>query len=206
MSNCYNLTKAYICNFPAPDSFDKEGLIRICKELNSALFSTSKIAEYKYKNRGHVQFAQFFPKQSKHLIDKIDILILIGRSYGLSAEELDFIINYDIKYRMGDELNNSEEQWKRLAISRCLTARRLATLHQARWLIFRRFRRWTGQRKLPSVRMLHQSADSILKWSVKFLISYFVENAELYVCSHSQSTKRFPTSILKHIIPGAICS
>ena len=25
--------------------------------------------------------------------------------YGFTEEELDFIINYDIKYRMGDELN-----------------------------------------------------------------------------------------------------
>ena len=27
----------------------------------------------------------------------------------LTEEELDFIINYDIKYRMGDELNKDEE-------------------------------------------------------------------------------------------------
>jgi len=26
--------------------------------------------------------------------------------YGLTDEELDFIINYDIKYRMGDELSD----------------------------------------------------------------------------------------------------
>ena len=26
-------------------------------------------------------------------------------NYGFTDEELDFIINYDIKYRMGDELN-----------------------------------------------------------------------------------------------------
>jgi hypothetical protein len=28
--------------------------------------------------------------------------------YGFTEEELDFIINYDIKYRMGDELNDNE--------------------------------------------------------------------------------------------------
>ena len=27
------------------------------------------------------------------------------KHYGFTEEELDFIINYDIKYRMGDELN-----------------------------------------------------------------------------------------------------
>ena len=30
---------------------------------------------------------------------------LLAKHYGFTEEELDFIINYDIKYRMGDELN-----------------------------------------------------------------------------------------------------
>lgn len=35
----------------------------------------------------------------KPIIDEIDCAL--ARHYGLSAEELDFIINYDVKYRMG---------------------------------------------------------------------------------------------------------
>jgi hypothetical protein len=37
------------------------------------------------------------------MIDKIDKALT--KHYGFTEEELDFIINYDIKYRMGDELN-----------------------------------------------------------------------------------------------------
>ena len=33
---------------------------------------------------------------------------LVYQLYGLTEEELDFIINYDIKYRMGDELGDNE--------------------------------------------------------------------------------------------------
>lgn len=33
---------------------------------------------------------------------------LVYQLYGLTEEELDFIINYDIKYRMGDELGSQE--------------------------------------------------------------------------------------------------
>jgi len=40
---------------------------------------------------------------SKPIIDEIDELL--AKHYGFTEEELDFIINYDIKYRMGDELN-----------------------------------------------------------------------------------------------------
>ena len=49
----------------------------------------------------------FFIKYSKTIIDEIDNIL--AKHYGFTEEELDFIINYDIKYRMGDELNNEEE-------------------------------------------------------------------------------------------------
>lgn len=39
------------------------------------------------------------PKQSRHIIDCIDRLL--AEYYGFTAEELDFIVNFDIKYRMG---------------------------------------------------------------------------------------------------------
>ncbi|GER86002.1 hypothetical protein KDW_01640 [Dictyobacter vulcani] len=40
-----------------------------------------------------------YARKSKPIIDRIDELL--AQHYGLTAEELDFIINYDIKYRMG---------------------------------------------------------------------------------------------------------
>ena len=40
-------------------------------------------------------------KESKHIIDEIDHVL--AEHYAFSDEELDFIINNDIKYRMGRE-------------------------------------------------------------------------------------------------------
>uniref|UniRef100_A0AB33J409 DUF3791 domain-containing protein n=1 Tax=Prevotella sp. GTC17254 TaxID=3236794 RepID=A0AB33J409_9BACT len=47
----------------------------------------------------------------KPIIDKV-----LAHHYGFAEEELDFIINYDIKYRMGDDLNEEElcEIWNLL--------------------------------------------------------------------------------------------
>ena len=39
------------------------------------------------------------PKKSKPIIDEIDAVL--AEHYGFTAEELDFIVNYDIKYRLG---------------------------------------------------------------------------------------------------------
>lgn len=48
---------------------------------------------------GRVEYDEFYPRKSKSIIDEIDRVL--AKHYGLTGEELDFIINYDIKYRMG---------------------------------------------------------------------------------------------------------
>jgi len=42
---------------------------------------------------------EYYHKLSKPIIDEIDCVL--ARHYGFTEEELDFIVNYDIKYRMG---------------------------------------------------------------------------------------------------------
>ena len=42
---------------------------------------------------------EYYHRKSKHIIDKIDTVL--AKHYGLTDEELDYIINYDIKYRTG---------------------------------------------------------------------------------------------------------
>ena len=59
-----------------------------------------------YKATGQVVYDEYYPKLSKSLIDQIDITL--GKNYGLSEEEIDCIINYDVKFRMGDELTTEE--------------------------------------------------------------------------------------------------
>ena len=41
------------------------------------------------------------PRTFKPIIDEIDRVL--AQHYGFTDEELDFIINYDIKYRMGQD-------------------------------------------------------------------------------------------------------
>lgn len=103
LSDCYNLTKKYISGIRIPNNLPKDTLVNEANKLNIDLNNNIQVAEYQYANRGVVRFAQFFPKKSKPIIDEIDKVL--AKYYGFTDEELDFIINYDIKYRMGDELN-----------------------------------------------------------------------------------------------------
>ena len=56
-----------------------------------------KVREQKSKGRTETQ--TFKIQKSKPIIDEIDRVL--AKHYGFTDEELDFIINYDIKYRMG---------------------------------------------------------------------------------------------------------
>ena len=75
-----------------------EDFLILSTTLMEDLKRNSKI--YRRVYRGTLtQFDSFYPALSKPIIDEIDRLL--AQHYGLSDEELDFIINYDIKYRMG---------------------------------------------------------------------------------------------------------
>ena len=56
-----------------------------------------------------ITYDEFFAWKSKPILDEIDRLL--AEHYGFTDEELDFIINYDIKYRMGntDDENGDDE-------------------------------------------------------------------------------------------------
>ena len=57
---------------------------------------------------GHsIHYDQIDASRSKPIIDEIDCVL--AKHYGFTDEELDFIINYDIKYRMGGAVETEEE-------------------------------------------------------------------------------------------------
>jgi hypothetical protein len=108
-TDCRNLTKTTIDNFRCPKScFSDTKLGNVGKMLFADYENNSnkKDTYYKTTNR-NVIYWEYYPKLSKSIIDKIDIAL--AEHYGFTDEELDFIINFDIKYRMGDELNSEEQ-------------------------------------------------------------------------------------------------
>ena len=66
------------------------------------------LATFSEKGLPHTTPIQcIYPKFSKSVIDEIDRVL--AQHYGFTDEELDFIINYDIKYRMGRDAGGEEE-------------------------------------------------------------------------------------------------
>ncbi len=102
-SDCRNLNKREInlarFDIPKADEALVADLCRATELLMEDIRKKSQIVPMKYKKYGLLKIQCTFPKHSKPIIDEIDRVL--ARHYGFTDEELDFIINYDIKYRMG---------------------------------------------------------------------------------------------------------
>jgi hypothetical protein len=77
-------------------------------ELISSLESNSTVETIKSKTRGEVTSKRYVVNKSKPIINEIDRIL--AQHYGFTPEELDFIINYDIKYRMGRDSGEESEE------------------------------------------------------------------------------------------------
>ena len=106
-SDVRNNNPSDLKSLPVVESiFDDKKIVKLSKSLMEDLKANCIWDEREYKENVS-RFQKFFPKHSKPIIDEIDAALV--EHYSFTAEELDFIINYDIKYRMGKELDSGEE-------------------------------------------------------------------------------------------------
>lgn len=104
-TDCRNLTKSFIDNFKVPGALLND--VGVATK-GSKLFADLEANKYKkdtfYQTTGrNVIYYEYYPKLSKSLIDIIDEAI--APHYGFTKEEVDYIINFDVKFRLGGELN-----------------------------------------------------------------------------------------------------
>ena len=106
-SNCRDLNPYDLQNFPVPKNIlEEQKLISLGKKYIQDLISNSSMLERIQKQTGKTETQCFKIQKSKPIIDEIDKVL--AEHYGFTDEELDYIINYDIKYRMGKELEDDE--------------------------------------------------------------------------------------------------
>jgi hypothetical protein len=111
LSDCRHLNLREIRSFPIGIEKMPKALKVCLSELTEKLMLDFKHhanrKECYYKTTGKVIYDEFYPKCSKSTIDEIDHVL--AKHYNFKDEELDFIINYDIKYRMGADEGGNEE-------------------------------------------------------------------------------------------------
>jgi hypothetical protein len=101
-SDCRNLNKREVVAFPVSASDNRptpNQLSGILRRLTQNYQGNSSRRTVDYRGIGSITVQYFNFRPAKPIIDEIDQVL--AKHYGFTDEELDFIINYDIKYRMG---------------------------------------------------------------------------------------------------------
>jgi len=106
-SDCRNLNRREVVGFPIDIARlvaeERRNLDRLARLLSESLIDTSEVRSMRF-GETVLDIQCIIPKFFKPIIDEIDKVL--AKHYGFTDEELDFIINYDIKYRMGRELDD----------------------------------------------------------------------------------------------------
>jgi len=100
--DCFHLSDKLTKSFPVnPNIMKDKELAALNSKLMADLKANAETTTIHTRDGDDIEYAEFYASKSKHIIDEIDRIL--ARHYGFSAEEVDFILNYDIKYRLGQD-------------------------------------------------------------------------------------------------------
>lgn len=107
-SNLRDLNPSDVQNFPVPEAVLADaGLRELGQRYLKDIDRNSAMLVREQKQTGRTETQSSKIQKSKPIINEIDCVL--ARHYGFTEEELDFIINYDIKYRMGRDAEGEDE-------------------------------------------------------------------------------------------------
>ena len=78
----------------------------LARALSESLRENSEFRSMRFAH-DHLRVQCIIPKRSKAQIDKVDVAL--AEHFKLTQEQLDFIVNYDIKYRMGQGAEDADD-------------------------------------------------------------------------------------------------
>jgi len=106
--DCFHLSDTLVSSFPVGCSVaSAPKLSKLGRELMDDLREHSTRETIRTFDGNEITYEEFYGWQSKPIIDRIDQVL--AKHYGFTDEELDFIVNYDIKYRMGRDASEESE-------------------------------------------------------------------------------------------------
>ena len=107
-SNLRHLNPYDVQTFPVASAIVEDPRFSsLADQYITDMVSNSTMLVREQKKTGTTQTQSFKIQKSKLLIDEIDIAL--AKHYRFTAEELDYINNYDIKYRMGSGMEDNDD-------------------------------------------------------------------------------------------------
>jgi len=100
-SDCEHVNDVLLRSFVVPTDILRDEWAALSRRLMKRLEETGSRKTIKTKQGHTIQYDEMKAVNAKPIIDEIDHVL--AKHYGFTDEELDFLINYDVKYRVGDD-------------------------------------------------------------------------------------------------------
>lgn len=105
LGDCFHCGKEFVLSYPLGVESVSRATVKKLSVHADRLMTDLKRNRVRRKavseRTGAIEYDEFWPSRSKSIIDRIDELF--AQHYGFTEEEMDWILNYDIKYRMGQD-------------------------------------------------------------------------------------------------------
>ena len=106
--DCFHLSDGLASGFPIkPEILTDQTLVELNKKLMKSLRENAERKTINTKDGDKITYDEFYGWKSKPIMDEIDRAL--AKHFDFTDEELDFILNYDIKYRMGQDGGDDDE-------------------------------------------------------------------------------------------------
>ena len=106
--DCFHVSDSLVTSFHMPPAaLEDKALQSLASKLMRDLERNAEKKTINTKDGDKISYAEFRIGESKTILDEIDTVL--AKHYGFTPEELDFIINYDIKYRLGRDTETEAE-------------------------------------------------------------------------------------------------
>jgi hypothetical protein len=106
--DCFHLSDTLVSSFPLPKTvLGDRRLSQLGSALMKELTANAERKNIRTKDGTRIQYAEYYGWKSKSLIDEVDAFL--GEHFKMTAEEIDHVVNFDIKFRTSQE-GESDEQ------------------------------------------------------------------------------------------------
>ena len=98
-SDCEHVNDTLVRGFWVPRDWSEYNWIAAALELNTDMARNAVRKSIRTKNNDEIEYDEIAASKSKQVIDENERML--ASIYGLTDNELDYVANYDIKYRLG---------------------------------------------------------------------------------------------------------
>jgi len=105
-SDCEHVNDALLKDFPVPANWDAIDWVTHWKSLSQSLTQNASKKTILTKQGHRIEYDEQNAGKSKETIDSIEIAL--GEVFALTDDQLNFVVNYDLKYRLGQSAEEND--------------------------------------------------------------------------------------------------